>query len=257
MDGIENSEPEQRRRKDGKNFRQVGSKQELYGFSDIVVYPASLFDCGDDCCEIVVRQYHIGNVFRHIRARYSHAHADVGVLYGGCVVDAVTCHCRNFSERAPRFDYAHFMLGLNAGIYRIILDSFRKIFVGNIIEFRSRYRLRCVGDYSEFLCYRHGGIFVVARYHNGAYARFPTFGYRRLDFGAYRVYHARKTYVAEVVFKLRRLCVRGLFFMFFFCGTEYAQRFVRHSFVFRKNLFANLFRHRKFFAVFKIMRAMF
>ena len=59
------------------------------------------------------------------------------------------------------------MLGLNAGIYRIILDSFRKIFVGNIIEFRTRYRLRCVGDYAEFFGYRNGGIFVVAALTSG------------------------------------------------------------------------------------------
>ena len=98
---------------------------------------------------------------------------------------------------------------------------------------------------------------MVAGYHNGAYARFTTLGYRRFDFGTYRVYHARKTYVAEVVFNFRGFCIYGFFFMFFFRGAEYAQRFVRHSFVFCKNLFANFFRHREFFAVFKIMRAMF
>ena len=97
--------------------------------ADIVVNAATFAHRGDDGGKVVVLKHHIRGALGDVRARDAHAHADVGALDAGRVVDAVAGHSGDISFLFPSGDDPHLMLGLYSGVNGILRDLFLKFFV--------------------------------------------------------------------------------------------------------------------------------
>ena len=59
---------------------------------DVGVDDPPLLDGRDDGGEVVVRDDHVGSLLGHLRPFDAHRHADVGLLEGRRIVDAVAGH---------------------------------------------------------------------------------------------------------------------------------------------------------------------
>ena len=80
---LEDREAQERGDEDADDLAHVRAEQELDGLADVVVNAAAFLDRADDRGEVVVREHHVGHVFRHVRTGDAHADADVGGLDGG------------------------------------------------------------------------------------------------------------------------------------------------------------------------------
>ena len=92
MRRFDNGEAEKRCGEYREHLREVRTEQELNGLSDIVIYPAPLLDGVDNGREVVIREHHVGDVLRDVRAGYAHAYSDIRALYRRRVVDSVARH---------------------------------------------------------------------------------------------------------------------------------------------------------------------
>ena len=92
MRRFENREAEKRCGEYREHLSKVRAEQELNSLSDIVIYPAALFNGVDDSCKVVVREHHVCNILCDVRAGYAHAYSDIRALYRRRVVDSVTRH---------------------------------------------------------------------------------------------------------------------------------------------------------------------
>ena len=75
---------------EGRDLGNVGCEGVGDGFLKIIEDEPSFFHSGYDRGEVVVEQDHVGGLLGHVGAGDAHGHADVGLLQGGGVVDAVT-----------------------------------------------------------------------------------------------------------------------------------------------------------------------
>ena len=146
------------------------------------------------------------------------------------------------------------MLGLHAGVYREFGHAVCKLVVWNLRHVRARYCLTAVGDDAQLHGYGNGGVEMVARYHDGTYARFAAALYRLLDFGTDGVYHTHEAYIYEILLHVFRLVGYdpGVFGV---CGGEHAQRPVRHALVVCERGGAQLVGHGHYPAAFQRVRA--
>jgi len=98
--------------------QQIG--QEL---ADIGEDAASFFDCGDDRCEIVVRQHHVRSLLRHVRAGNPHSDSNVGRLERRCVVDPIARHGHDIAAAPQRLNDPELVLRSHPRIDRCRQDQ--------------------------------------------------------------------------------------------------------------------------------------
>ena len=106
---------QQDRRQDHQALAEVGGQGEGDELDEVVEDAAALLDGGLDGGEVVVGEDHVGGLLRNLRAPASHGDADVGLLQGGRVVDAVTGHRDDLAPRLQRTDEAQLVLGGHPG----------------------------------------------------------------------------------------------------------------------------------------------
>ena len=244
MDGVEEREAEERRRKDAEHLAHVRAEQELDGLAYVVVDAAALTYGGDDRREVVVGEHHVRDVFRHVRAGDAHADADVGGLDGRRVVHAVARHGRDGAAAAPRVHNAHLVLRLDAGIDAVLPDGLRQLLVAHAVERAAGRGLRGAVDNPQLASDGDGGVLMVAGDHHGADARAAALADGVLHLGADGVDHPGKADEAELLLE-----TFGLHILRQAAGPEtlrrreHAQRLIRHGVVLREDLGALFLRH--------------
>ena len=147
------------------------------------------------------------------------------------------------------------MLGLNTGINAVFFNLVFKLLIGKVIKLRACY---CAGSIlcdTELLCNCNGGVLMVARYHNGAYACLPCLNNSVNNLGTNRIYHTCKTDIAKVLFKKFGAFTFRNIGIGFHCNAENAKSLVCHFLVLSKDFLLNLICHGNSFAVYKSLRA--
>src|SRR5699024_6495459 len=122
VDGVQQSEAQQGGAEHAQHLAHVGGQQELDGLADVGVDAAAFLHSAHDGGKVVVGQHHVGHVLGDVGAGDAHAHADVGRLDGGGVVDAVAGHGGDGAVALPGGDDAHLVLRLDAGVNAVLLD---------------------------------------------------------------------------------------------------------------------------------------
>ena len=82
---------------------------------DVGVDDPPLLDGRDDRGEVVVGDDHVGRLLGHLRPLDAHRHADVGLLQGRRVVDAVAGHGDDLASPLERLDELQLVLRRDAG----------------------------------------------------------------------------------------------------------------------------------------------
>ena len=233
MNRFQNNEPKDAGKEYAQYLAHIGAKQELDRLADIVVDPSSLAYRADNCCKIIVCKHHIGNVFRNVRARNSHADSDIRIFDAWRVVDAVPRHGGDTTVFPPCVNDTDFMFRLNPCIHTELCNPAVQFFVAHFIQLRTCDGLRLILDNSELFCNRNRRIAVVARNHNGADSGALTFLDRSLYLRTDRIDHSGQTDENQIVFRglggrLFRQCI-----ILTHRGAQDAEGFVRHFFVCR------------------------
>ena len=143
------------------------------------------------------------------------------------------------------------MFGLHARVDGEVFHFLFKVFVADFVKFRTRDRLRCVGDDAKLHSDCNGGVFVVARNHDGAYARLFALHDCVFHFGTDGVYHADKPDKAQVGLDKFAFVFFGRGVKVFLCKRKHAQSLVCHFFVLGKDFGAFFVGHRHDFAALK------
>src|SRR5699024_3289287 len=146
-----------------------------------------------------------------VGARDAHAHADVGSLDGGGVVDAVAGHGGDGAVGLPGGDDAHLVLRLHTGVNAVLLDGLADLAVGDFVQLSAGDGLAGVGDDAQLLGNGHGGVLVVAGDHDGADAGLAALLDGGLDLGTDRVNHAGQAQEAQILLQIGGVVAGGLF----------------------------------------------
>ena len=147
------------------------------------------------------------------------------------------------------------MLGLYAGIYRVVFNSLFKLLVGDRIQLRTGNGKVALAQDTKLTRYCGGGIAEVAGYHYRAYARLAAFLYRVYNFGTYRVYHTYKTEEYKVGFHDLGGVVGGGGIIFTVGCRKHAQRAVGKALVCLGKLYAQIVGKGNYLSVRKDVRA--
>ena len=205
---LEDREAQERGDEDADDLAHVRAEQELDGLADVVVNAAAFLDRADDRGKVVVREHHVGHVFRHVRTGDAHADADVGGLDGGRVVHAVAGHGGDVPGVAPGVDDARFVLGLYAGVNGNFLKDLRELLVAHLAELRAGDGAGIVRENAEIARDGNGGVDVVAGDHDRADAGLAAFADRAVDLRTAGVDHAEEADEHEIVLKRFGLVIR-------------------------------------------------
>ena len=104
---------------DGDEYREdlgeVAREQVVDELEDVGVDDPPLFDGRDDRGEVVVGDDHVGRLLGHLRPLDAHRHADVGLLQGRRVVDAVAGHGDDLAAPLEGLDELQLVLRRDAG----------------------------------------------------------------------------------------------------------------------------------------------
>jgi len=236
VDGLQNDEAQQGGDKDAEHLAHVGAQQELDGLADVVVDPAALLNGAHDGGEVVVGQHHVGHVLGHVGAGDAHAHADVGGLDGGGVVDAVAGHGGDAAPLLPGVDDAHLVLGLHPGVDAVVVDGLIQLLVADLVELSAGDGLVVVLQDAQLLGDGHGGVPVVAGDHHGADAGGLALGDGGLHLGADGVDHARQPQEGQVVLQGRRGLILGHLVIAALRGGQHTEGLIGHGLVLGQNL---------------------
>ena len=131
----------------------------------------------------------------------AHAHADIGGLDGGGIVDAVAGHGGDGTPILPRRNNADLVLRLDTGIDAVSGDGLGQVFVRQAIELTAGNSLIGAFQNIQLLGDGYGGVLMVTGNHNRRNAGGLTFDNRVLDLGANRVNHAGQTDENQVIFE--------------------------------------------------------
>ena len=176
------------------NLGKVGRKQELNGFTDVVVNAAAFFNCCNDGCKVIVGKYHIGNVFGNVGTGNAHAYTDIGVFNGRSVVYAVAGHSGYFAACLPCFYDTNLVFRLYARIYGVFFNSAAVEFsFADFVKLCAGNCLRSIFNNTELFSNGNCGVDMVAGNHNRADACAVAFFNSVYNFGANRVNHAGNT----------------------------------------------------------------
>ena len=120
--------------KNTDNFAEIGRKQELNTFTNIIENTSSLCNCADNRSKVVIGKNHIRNILCNIRSGYPHTDTDIGILYRRSVIHTVSRHSSNTAAFAPCVYNTNLVLRLYTGIYRIFRHKLVKFLVAVLID---------------------------------------------------------------------------------------------------------------------------
>ena len=193
--------PKQHGGKYRNHFANVCSQKESYGLFNVCINASSFSDSGNDGCEVIVCQSHIGSTFCNVGSGNPHSTSDVGGFQCRCIIDAVSGHGNDLAGPLPCFDNADFIFRGNARIDRNISNLSIQLAVGHIIQF-------CTGDREisfnpDTKCFRNGsgGYNVIPGDHNRFDSRSFTDCHCIFDFFTRRVNHPYKSHKGEFTFQ--------------------------------------------------------
>ena len=212
-----------------QHLADVGSEEELYRLADVGVNPAAFLNSRNDCSEVVVREYHVGDVLRYVSTGYAHAYSDVSGLDGRSVVYSVACHGCDHLLRAPRLYYPYLMLRLYPCIYRVGSYLIKKLLIAHIVESRSENGVVCTLYDSEFLTDSDSCIDLVACYHDRPDTRLAALSHGGLYLRSDRIDHSQQSNKDEVVLKSLIRIVIWSFVINACCKREDSQSLACHS----------------------------
>ena len=109
------------------------------GLADVAVHRPPLPHSGNNRRKVVVRQYHVGGVFRDLRAVFTHRAADVRRFQGRRVVHTVARHGRDELQPAKRLDNAHFVRRRDPRVHGTRLHCLQKRVVRKAFQLRTRH----------------------------------------------------------------------------------------------------------------------
>src|SRR5699024_2364816 len=169
------------------------------GVLDVGVHAAAVDHRLDDGGEVVVGQDHGGRVLGHLGAGDAHGYADVGLLQGGGVVDAVAGHGDNLALALPGVDDADLMLRGHPGVDRDVLQPLVQIGVAHLVKLHAGEGLVPLQEDAQLPGDGGGGDLVVAGDHDGADAALLGVGHGLDGLGPGRVDHGNEADEGEVV----------------------------------------------------------
>ena len=188
---------------DGEDTGHVAGEEELDGTADVGVDVTAVLHCLDDGGKVVVGEDHACSVLGHLGAGDAHGHADVGLLQGRGVVDAVAGHGDQCTPVLPGPDDADLMLRRHTGVDRDIGDKGSELLVGHGLHDSALHGLGVGGQDADLPGNGGGGDDVVAGDHDGADAGGDTVGYRLLGLLSGGVHHSDETQEVEVLLVLQ------------------------------------------------------
>ena len=167
--------------------------------ADVGVDRAALLDRVDDRGEVVIGQDHVRGLLGHVRARDAHGDADVGLLEGGGVVDAVAGDRDDLAHALQDLDDAQLLLRGHAREDDLALEGFPQVVVRGLLELDAREDAR-VGtlDDADLASDRDGRQAVVAGDHDDADAGATALGDGVGDLGTRWILHDLETDEGEV-----------------------------------------------------------
>ena len=236
VDRLQNDEAEEGGQEDGEDLAHVGPQQELDGLAHVVVDPAALADGAHDGGEVVVGQDHVRHVLGHVGAGDAHAHADVGGLDGGGVVDAVAGHGGDAALLLPGVDDADLVLGLDPGVDAVVPDVPVQLLVAHLVELGAGDGLVVVLQDAQLPGDGHGGVPVVAGDHHRTDAGGLALGDGVLHLGADGVNHARQPQEDQVVLQSLGGLVGGHGVVMTLSGGQHPEGLIGHGLVLGEDL---------------------
>ena len=242
-------------KEDGEHLAHVGGQQELDGLADVVIDPAALLHGAHDGGKVVVRQHHVRHVLGDVRAGDAHAHADVGALDGGGVVDAVAGHGGDEARLAPGVYDAGLVLGLYARVDADVAEGLLKGLVIHGAQLAAGDGPLALPQDAKLACDGGGGVDVVAGDHHDADTGALALVDGGLDLRAHRVDHAGQADEAEVLLQILRLKVRRRRVIASLRRGQHAQGPGGHLLIRLQHGAAEALRHLGGGAVFQVMRA--
>ncbi|MBS6355742.1 MAG: MerR family transcriptional regulator, partial [Oscillibacter sp.] len=160
-------QPRQRGIQHRQNARRVAGEQELDGLLDVGVDVPAVLDGLDDGGEVVVRQHHAGGVLGHLGAGDAHGHADVRLLQGRGVVDAVAGHGHQIPPLLPGPDDADLVLRGHPGVYADPGHELPQLLIAHGLDGGALHSLGTGSEDADLPGDGGCGDLVVAGDHNG------------------------------------------------------------------------------------------
>ncbi len=111
----------------------VGSEQELYRLSDVVIDSSALFNRAYYSCEVIVCEYHVRHVLCNVGSRDPHANADVCGLDARSIVYAVSGHRGYIAFFLPHVYDANLVFRLHAGINADVFDFLFELIIAHLV----------------------------------------------------------------------------------------------------------------------------
>ena len=194
-------------RERGIQYRQnaccVAGEQELDGLLDVGINIPAVLDGLDDGGEVVIRQHHTGSVLGHLGAGDAHGHADVRLLQGRGVVDAVAGHGHQIAPLLPGPDDADLVLRGHPGIHADPGYELPQFLIAHGLNDGTLHGLGAGGEDADLLGDGGGGDLVVAGNHDGPDTGGDALTDGRLGLLPGRVHHGDEAQELEVVLILQ------------------------------------------------------
>ena len=187
--------------------------------------------------EVVVGEHDVGRLLGDVGAADAHGDADVRVLQGRRIVDAVPGHRHDVAFLLPCPHDLELVHRRDAGVDRHFLDDGGERGLVHLGELLAGQHLVAFAENPDLLRYGHRGKLVVAGDHHRPDAYLPAYLHRVDRLFARRVHHSNVAQEHQVfldllvgiVVLLRQLLVGD---------AKYAQSVLRHRFVDRQQLVA-------------------
>ena len=172
----------------------------MNGPLDVGIHVPTVFYSLHNGGEVVVRQHHTGGILGHLRSRDAHSHADVRLLQGGSVIDAVAGHGYQIAPLLPRPDDADLMLRGHTGVDADLRHKLLQFLVAHAVDDRALHGLRAVPQNADLTGNGRRRDFVVAGDHNRTDTGADALRHRCLGFLTGRVHHGDEAEESQAVF---------------------------------------------------------
>ena len=130
--------PQQQRRQDDQALPQVDGQRPGDDLGQVIEDAAPFLDRGLNGGKVVIRQHHVGRLLGHLGARHAHRHADIRLLEGWPIVDAVARHGHHMFAHLQRFHQAQLLLRRDPRENRRALGRLDQLLIGQRGEFFAR-----------------------------------------------------------------------------------------------------------------------
>ena len=122
----------------------IAGEQELNGPLDVGIYVPAVLHGLHNGGEVIIRQHHTGGVLGDLRSRDAHGNADVRLLQGRGVVDAVAGHGHQIAPLLPRPDDPDLMLRGHPGIDADLRHKVPQLRITHSVDDRALHGFRAV-----------------------------------------------------------------------------------------------------------------